>query len=53
MLLAKLRDAPDTILVLDDVLASVDEPHVDRLVELIYREAKGFRHVLVTTHYRP
>jgi len=51
--LAKLRDAASTILVLDDVLASVDEPHVDRLVELIHREAKGFRHVLVTTHYRP
>ncbi|MBK6519247.1 MAG: AAA family ATPase [Polyangiaceae bacterium] len=51
--LAKLRDAPSTILVLDDVLASVDEPHVDRLVELVHREAKGFRHVLVTTHYRP
>ena len=51
--LAKLRDAASTILVLDDVLASVDEPHVDRLVELIHRESKGFRHVLVTTHYRP
>lgn len=51
--LAKLRDASSTILVLDDLLASVDEPHVDRLVELVYREAKGFRHVLITTHYRP
>jgi ABC-type transport system involved in cytochrome c biogenesis ATPase subunit len=51
--LAKMRDASDTILVLDDVLASVDEPHVDRLVEVIYEQAQGFRHVLVTTHYRP
>jgi len=51
--LAKMRDASDTILVLDDVLASVDEPHVDRLVEVIYEQAQRFRHVLVTTHYRP
>lgn len=51
--LAKMRDALGTILVLDDVLASVDEPHVDRLVELIYDQAQEFRHVLVTTHYRP
>jgi hypothetical protein len=47
-------DAPDeTILVLDDVLASVDEPHVDRLIEMLYQEAERFHHCLITTHYRP
>lgn len=51
--LAKKRAPSSTILVLDDVLASVDEPHVERLVEMIYQEAQAFRHVLVTTHYRP
>lgn len=47
-------DAPeDTILVLDDVLASVDEPHVERLIEMLYAEAIKFRHCVITTHYRP
>ena len=49
---AKRESAATTILVLDDVLGSVDEPHVERVIELIYDEAKHFRHVLVTTHYR-
>jgi hypothetical protein len=43
----------DTILVLDDVLASVDEPHVERLIEMLYAEAIKFRHCVITTHYRP
>ncbi len=47
-------DGPDaTILVLDDVLASVDEPHVERLIEILYSEALRFRHCVITTHYRP
>lgn len=47
-------DAPgNTILVLDDILASVDEPHVERLIEMLYAEALKFRHCIVTTHYRP
>lgn len=51
--LAKRRSPRTNVLVLDDVLASVDEPHVDRLIEMIYIEAQHFRHVVVTTHYRP
>lgn len=51
--LARRRQPSDTILILDDVLGSMDEPHVDRLVEMICEEADRFRHVLVTTHYRP
>lgn len=48
------RDEPqDTILVLDDVLASVDEPHVERLIGMLHAEAVKFRHCLMTTHYRP
>lgn len=47
-------DGPEaTILVLDDVLASVDEPHVERLIEILYSEALKFRHCVITTHYRP
>lgn len=33
--LAKLENPEETILVLDDVLGSVDEPHVERLIEMI------------------
>lgn len=51
--LAALECPDETILVLDDVLGSVDEPHVDRLVEMLYSEATKFRHCMITTHYRP
>lgn len=51
--LAALDNPDQTILALDDVLASVDEPHVDRLIEMLYTEAERFRHCLITTHYRP
>lgn len=51
--LASLDDPDATVLVLDDVLASVDEPHVDRLIEMLYTEALRFRHCVITTHYRP
>ena len=47
-------DQPEiTILVLDDVLASVDEPHVERLIEMLHAQALKFRHCVITTHYRP
>jgi energy-coupling factor transporter ATP-binding protein EcfA2 len=49
-----LRDHPgDKILVLDDVLGSADEPHVERVIQMIYGVSKQFRHTIVTTHYRP
>ena len=51
--LAAMDDPENTILVLDDVVASVDEPHVERLIEMLYAEAIEFRHCLITTHYRP
>jgi len=51
--LARLKGASETILVLDDVLGSIDEPHVDRLIHLLYDEAANFQHCIVTTHYRP
>jgi hypothetical protein len=48
------RDAPEEkVLVLDDVLGSVDEPHVERIIGMIYDVLQKFRHAIVTTHYRP
>ncbi len=51
--LSGMENPDQTILVLDDVLASVDEPHVERIVEMLHAEALKFRHCIITTHYRP
>ena len=51
--LSALEEPEETILVLDDVLASVDEPHMDRLIEMLDSEAARFRHCIITTLYRP
>lgn len=51
--LAELEDPGDTILVLDDVVASVDEPHVDRIINMLYDVSQGFAHCILTTHYQP
>ncbi len=51
--LAEMNDPKNTILVLDDVIASVDEPHVDRTVDLLYDLAQNFHHCIYTTHYKP
>ena len=48
------RESPEQkILVLDDVLGSVDEPHVERVIGMIYDVIQKFQHAIVTTHYRP
>jgi energy-coupling factor transporter ATP-binding protein EcfA2 len=51
--LALREKTDDVILVMDDVLGSVDEPHVDRVIEMIYDVSQKFRHTVLTTHYRP
>ncbi len=51
--LAQKEKMDETILVLDDVLGSVDEPHVERLIEMLYSEALKFRQCIITTHYKP
>lgn len=51
--LAARDRAPETVLILDDVLGSVDEPHVERVIGMIYEVSAGFQHTIVTTHYRP
>lgn len=51
--LAKKYGNRDTILVLDDVVMSVDEKHLDRFIELLHSEADSFGQIIITTHYRP
>lgn len=46
--------APDkSLLILDDVLTSVDSAHLDRVIHLIDEETEHFCQVILTTHYRP
>jgi hypothetical protein len=51
--LAARDRADETVLILDDVLGSVDEPHVERVIGMIYEVSAKFQHTIVTTHYRP
>jgi ABC-type transport system involved in cytochrome c biogenesis ATPase subunit len=51
--LAKKYGDNNTILLLDDVMMSVDENHLDRFINLLHTEASNFGHILITTHYRP
>ena len=45
-----IREHPNATIL---VLGSVDEPHVDRVIEMIYDLTETFQHAIVTTHYRP
>jgi hypothetical protein len=49
--LVKREKPENTVLIMDDVLGSIDEPHVERIIGLIYEESKNFMHTLVTTHF--
>lgn len=51
--LARKYNSGNTILLLDDVMMSVDEAHLDRFIELLHEVSDDFTHVLLTTHYRP
>ena len=42
-----------TIVILDDVVTSVDNVHLDRFMTLLHEQASKFNQLIVTTHYRP
>ncbi len=42
----------DAIIVLDDVLTSIDDAHLSRVIELLHDEAPSFNQVIITTHFR-
>lgn len=50
--LALAKQAGNALVVLDDVLMSVDDPHLDRVIDLINDEAHHFGQVIITTHSR-
>jgi hypothetical protein len=51
--LAALDHPENTILILDDVLAGVDDSHMDRVFDMLLSEAGRFQHCIITTTYRP
>jgi energy-coupling factor transporter ATP-binding protein EcfA2 len=51
--LAKHSRHENTLIVLDDVLTSVDDAHLERIIQLVHDEAPNFSHVIITTHFRP
>jgi energy-coupling factor transporter ATP-binding protein EcfA2 len=50
--LALAKQSGNALVVLDDVLMSVDDPHLDRVIDIINEEAPNFGHVIITTHSR-
>lgn len=53
MALAKKYRTPETIVILDDVVTSVDSTHLERFIKLVEAECDHFNHTVITTHYRP
>lgn len=50
--LALAKQSGNALVVLDDVLMSIDDPHLDRVIDLLNDEAPNFGHVIITTHSR-
>ncbi len=51
--LAKRNEASKTVIVLDDVLGSVDQQHLKLTLSMLLEEADSFSQIVITTHYRP
>ncbi|MBN1349428.1 hypothetical protein JXJ21_08465, partial [candidate division KSB1 bacterium] len=51
--LAKYYNDENTIIILDDVITSVDQAHMSRFINMIHNEASNYNQLIITTHYRP
>ena len=51
--LAKRHAGADAIIVLDDILVSVDQQHLHRAVDMLIAESANVAQIIITTHYRP
>ncbi|NNN05572.1 MAG: AAA family ATPase [Elusimicrobia bacterium] len=51
--LTKKFGGKDLIVVLDDVVTSVDAPHMGRFLDMLLDQAEHFGEIIVATHYRP
>jgi recombinational DNA repair ATPase RecF len=50
--LAKYYNNADAVVVLDDVITSVDDVHMERFIQMLHDEGDHFNQIIVTTHYR-
>lgn len=41
------------IVILDDIISSADQSHIERFIRLLHDEANNFNQIIITTHYRP
>ena len=41
------------IIVLDDVVTSLDQQHLNRFIKMLHEESQNFNQIILTTHYRP
>ena len=51
--LAKKLGGEGSIVILDDVLTSVDHPHLRRIINMLCEQFDVFKHVIITTHFEP
>jgi len=51
--LAECYSHDNMVIVLDDVISSVDQLHTDRFMEVMHKYATKFKHLIMTTHFRP
>jgi hypothetical protein len=51
--LSKHFKTDDTVIILDDVLTSIDSSHLDRFMSLIHEQTVNFNQIIISTHYRP
>ncbi len=51
--LAKRSSTGRTVVVLDDVLGSADQQHLNRTLDMLLEAADDFAQIIITTHYRP
>ncbi len=51
--LAKKYADENTVVILDDVITSIDQAHMTRFMQALHDEASNFNQLIITTHYRP
>jgi wobble nucleotide-excising tRNase len=51
--LAKKYSDENTVIILDDVITSIDQAHMTRFINMLHDEADNFNQLIITTHYRP
>lgn len=51
--LARKFGSDNTIIILDDILTSVDESHISRFLDILHDLQDDFLKIIITTHYRP